>query len=1400
MPDSLTDLLKIWDLTQQGESVPLSFEQLCAYIDEQKPHDHASRYFDRWCAEGYIKANIYGEFLLTDEGLAIRKTLSPRKAPQLLSGGTPDTEKAWTRFRRLLSYYIDCISAEERNSNELYEQDYRKSYFAPNLPFNWLEELRDARSKRKLVTIRINTKHDDIARLHILSRQELDEPVYIAYPILMSISKKGQRRLLPFGMLPVDVVPNHAETEMTLNLRMDEYFINTDLKEAFISKQELRHQFFQLLHYRHAKQEDEYHGCIDLYHSLNIIQTFAPNPQNIELNPNDLDINFDKNRLSGTSPMLLNSAILMVGRELAYSQNLRKELRFLRDQVTAKQLDQTALAYVFRDPVLPQQQAEKPMFAYPFIMANEEQNQAMGEALNQATSRITGPPGTGKSQVAVNIIANHILRNQSVLFTSKNHRAVHAIDQRCRSILGEHDQSFVQFCKSEDGSVSNPWFKQDLDRMVSKAKINFKATDHPSLENIQRASIILTEAERNLALHQDEIDKFRIINQRFEQSEQVLRHALGLSDDSPIPAPEEQLQKIRPCISNLQEEARFGFHPRRLLSWLRWCCGGEKRSYQAIETIKQEWPDMLDYYPDRTILQEEIKKLGDNLEAYISNKTTYQEQIKIIQQLPNSSKWEERIQQQRQLLQEQLPLALSHQINGRILEEQANATNKEQLKDALECLKASQSSLIVAKAPPHISQAQEEFRVLSRYCPAWAVTMLSLKYASPCLPALFDLVIIDEASQCEIAPMIPALYRAKRVCVIGDPAQFPPVITLKCHSYLAHKHHLAPLHEQRFSYKNSNCYQIVRTSPCMLKQHYRCHPDIAAYFNGEFYANQLLLCADVEDRSAFIPNAIGIKDAVTWIDVQGGINKDTQAIKKLVDQLIDCQYEGSIGIITPLKAHADQLEEQVSPSLKQLKSKQYRISTVNSYQGGEMDMIIFVPSYSHDLPKGQKWFITEPAHQYIFNVAVSRARACLILVGDRKVCLESNNSALISLAEFSERKEQGLKFESAWEKRLYEALKREGIPTTPQKSVGGRKLDLALEHGSLKLDIEIDGVQYHCNEYGERKTRDLYRDIEIEAKGWQVQRFWVYELRQDMAACVATIKSYLEAQPPLPPAIEDTPPIPEARVKGELWQQFPSNQGFNPCQHWIANKQNALKHYLRRLYLTNYQGSIAILCPFEPIIEQIRTDLAEELNHFDPQHIDVCTIDDFPAKNRDLIILVLALSYQGRKGLTWYGSNSAKQLIQDKVMANTCLCLSIIGDREFCKQSNCLLLKTLARLPRTARSPKTPMQHDEQEFESPWELNLYQELKKKGINTISQYSIAGKRLDLAYIGRTINIDIEIDGDKHHLTTKGKSKNSDHYRDQQLASLGWLVIRFSAYDLKHNMQECLDQVLAGTSSN
>ena len=182
---------------------------------------------------------------------------------------------------------------------------------------------------------------------------------------------------------------------------------------------------------------------------------------------------------------------------------------------------------------------------------------------------------------------------------------------------------------------------------------------------------------------------------------------------------------------------------------------------------------------------------------------------------------------------------------------------------------------------------------------------------------LFDLVIIDEASQCSLATALPLAYRAKRLAVIGDPHQLMPVVTLsdalvrkiaaseQCDNddlalrgihhtegsaYLAFEHTVAPEPHQ----------------PMVLDEHYRCHPHIARWFNRVFYREALTVLTDV----ARMPSN---ERRIEWIDVRGEVRRggagswtniaEAEVAVRQIAAMV--RHAGrSVGVVTPFAAQA----------------------------------------------------------------------------------------------------------------------------------------------------------------------------------------------------------------------------------------------------------------------------------------------------------------------------------------------------------------------------------------------------------------------------------------------------------------------------------------------------------------
>jgi very-short-patch-repair endonuclease len=97
---------------------------------------------------------------------------------------------------------------------------------------------------------------------------------------------------------------------------------------------------------------------------------------------------------------------------------------------------------------------------------------------------------------------------------------------------------------------------------------------------------------------------------------------------------------------------------------------------------------------------------------------------------------------------------------------------------------------------------------------------------------------------------------------------------------------------------------------------------------------------------------------------------------------------------------------------------------------------------------------------------------------------------------------------SEWERVFYRALHSAGLRPIPQFSAEQYDLDFALIVGDRRLNLEVDGERYHRSWTGELCVRDQLRNQRMIELGWEVKRFWVYEIRDRLDECVKWVQDW----------------------------------------------------------------------------------------------------------------------------------------------------------------------------------------------------------------------------------------------------------------------------------------------------
>ena len=300
-----------------------------------------------------------------------------------------------------------------------------------------------------------------------------------------------------------------------------------------------------------------------------------------------------------------------------------------------------------------------------------------------------------------------------------------------------------------------------------------------------------------------------------------------------------------------------------------------------------------------------------------------------------------------------------------------------------------------------LSTAEKCFPIALRLFGVWATTNLSTKSNFPLTPGLFDLLIIDEASQCDIASALPLLYRAKRVVIIGDPNQLRHVATIteSADASAATRFGIA---RDAFGFRGRSLYDLAQRSvgkhpdALWLDEHYRSDARVIGFSNKQFYGSRLKIKTDLTQRG-FPRSFLNDCGGITWWHVPGTTQRPSKgsaynlaefnALRELLPRILNSVKpyglrESDIGIVTPFRNQADRIERWCK--VNDSGGDAIRVGTAHAFQGDERYVIVLSPVLSSGIRKETLRWLDDTCN--LLNVAVTRARLAVIVVGDWEFC------------------------------------------------------------------------------------------------------------------------------------------------------------------------------------------------------------------------------------------------------------------------------------------------------------------------------------------------------------------------------------------------------------------------------
>jgi len=426
------------------------------------------------------------------------------------------------------------------------------------------------------------------------------------------------------------------------------------------------------------------------------------------------------------------------------------------------------------------------------------------------------------------------------------------------------------------------------------------------------------------------------------------------------------------------------------------------------------------------------------------------------------------------------------------------------------------------RAVRHRKSARDAMVRAYQAVPCWVLPQWRVSETIPPDVGLFDLVVIDEASQSDIWAL-PALLRGKKVLVVGDHKQVSPSavgtaeekIKELVSRFLSNQPHGSEMTPDKSIYDLARV--VFAGNSVMLKEHFRCVPAIIEFSNREFYQGDI--------RPLRVPKANERLDPpLVDVFVKGGHRKgdvnDPEA-KAVVDEiesiLADPLFEGrSIGVVTLLGTlQAALIHKMVSARISPIDvvARKIAIGPPPIFQGRERDIILV----SMVLGPGDRAAANRADMHQRFNVALSRARDRMYLfrsVGETDFREDSLNGKVISHFKQPFRRDavmvQALRArcESGFEFEMFDELVKRGFRVEPQVACGGYSIDFVVEgNEGRRLAIECDGDRYH----GPGQWQDdMVRQRVLERAGWTFWRCFASSFVRRREAVVSDLMQTLQ--------------------------------------------------------------------------------------------------------------------------------------------------------------------------------------------------------------------------------------------------------------------------------------------------
>ncbi len=731
------------------------------------------------------------------------------------------------------------------------------------------------------------------------------------------------------------------------------------------------------------------------------------------------------------------------------------------------------------------------------LLLSEAQGKVIKNLEDSTILSVYGPPGTGKTQTIVNLACHLISSGKTVLIASKMDKAADVIADRLNSFG-------VPFLALRAGRTN---YQKELslnlqDLIAGKADIDTGFENSILVDNDDMKKLIYEIEEKENCC--EEIIKLENNWEKFTKEYDVMMKILG---------------KVE-ILTN-------------------------KLSFTEIDRIDEVIKKIEKYILKNNLFSGCLKMIATNNLRKIINRKNFKVNAENIQQIRlelEAARLSCKIRQTERKIQKYGNInKLLSEIKILRIKRKALAIDilKGKRRSALKGLLRDQvkRQRLIVHTKALVTKKQnlqnrlledEDFKPLLEAFPCWCVTNYAVSNSLPLKPGMFDVAIIDEASQCDIASCLPILYRCKKAVIVGDDKQLPHLSFLeksKEQSFLS-QYEIPDKYQLMWRFRSNSMFDIANyysIKPVLLDEHYRSFWPIIEFSNKEFYGGKMRIMSNYNDEQAL--ELIKVPDGKSDSEVTRN-TREVEAIMQRLQELIneDIKKENenenhkpvSIGILSPFRGQVELIKKALEQLYTEtiLKKYQIEVGTAHTFQGDERDVMMLSLAIANNSFNQSLTFLQMPN---LFNVAITRARKkqIIFLSKDQSSIPSGLLKSYIEYIDFHIKKQDLIDsndidksyYKNEFEREVANEFRKEGFFVRAGKSIAGVSSDLAISNKDTDsiIILECDGAEDNIKS---TKTQ-MQKQTLIERAGYRVERLSYREWRLSKKGCIERIKNIL---------------------------------------------------------------------------------------------------------------------------------------------------------------------------------------------------------------------------------------------------------------------------------------------------